>query len=119
MKSLNKDAREFVDGVVKFVKTDANSTTIGSKVAKALSKVTSDNDGTHTAMVESAVAITSDEKSALIKTLKDLFGDDISIQTQVKPDILGGIRITVGDWIYDATLSNHLKQIQSNLIENL
>lgn len=119
MKQLSKNARDFVDDVVKYVKTDVNSQAVGVKVRSALSKITADVQSGNMAVVETAVDLSDAEKSELGKVLEHILKRPVSLSVLKKTDMLGGMRITVGDWVYDATLSNQLKQIESHLIESL
>jgi F-type H+-transporting ATPase subunit delta len=119
MKPLTKNARDFVDDIVRYVKTDVNSQAAGAKVRSALTKITADVQSGNVAVVETAVDLSETEKNELRRVLEIILNHPVSLTIQAKPDMLGGIRIAVGDWVYDASLSNQLKQIQSHLIESL
>jgi F-type H+-transporting ATPase subunit delta len=119
MKQLSGDAKEFVLGVLDYVKSEAKSPDTRAKVRSALNKVSADEQNRNVAFVETAIELSEKEFADLKKALEGLFKRTLEVKMNVKPELLGGMRISVGDWIYDATLSNQLYQLQSNLIESL
>jgi F-type H+-transporting ATPase subunit delta len=38
------------------------------------------------------------------------------LQEQVDPDLLGGLIVRVGDWVYDASVRRELETLRSELI---
>lgn len=61
-------------------------------------------------VVESAVALTAEDRQALLGTLsgKPHAGD---IQFKVSPELIGGLRITHGDQVMDTSVQSKLKKI--------
>jgi F-type H+-transporting ATPase subunit delta len=116
MKPLSKDARGFVDSVVKYIKTDGKSATAGQSVRSLLSKVSDEDKKMNKAVVESAIGLTDAEKAEVEKIVMKLVGHEITIETSVRPSLLGGLRITVGDWILDTSLKAQLDDLKSTLI---
>jgi F-type H+-transporting ATPase subunit delta len=66
--------------------------------------------------VETAVALTRDEMADVSASIDKLMGHPVKLQYEVRPDILGGLRITVGDWVLDTTLSGQLDELKANLL---
>jgi F0F1-type ATP synthase delta subunit len=119
MKTLSKDARDFVDGVVKYIKTDSKSKTVGLQVRSVLSKVTESENMENSAVIETAVSLTEQESEGLKDALERLFGHEIQPKIVVKPNLIGSLRITIGDWVYDASILSQLQKIQTNLLSSL
>src|SRR3989338_10427799 len=67
------------------------------------------------AMVESAVELTPGERSQLEKQLTAILKHSIEVKYSTKPELLGGFRITVGDWKLDASTANELSKLVQNL----
>ena len=67
--------------------------------------------------VQSAVPLSGDTLEALRQTLKGLVQAEPIIEQRVDPDLIGGLRVRVGDTIYDTSLRTRLKQLQSRLRE--
>jgi F-type H+-transporting ATPase subunit delta len=68
--------------------------------------------------VESAVPLASDQEERLRHELRARFKDrEPVLTTRVNPDLLGGLVVRVGDWVYDASVRNRLALIRNQLIE--
>lgn len=116
MKPLPKDARQFVDSVVDYINTDGKSKTAGLAVRKMLSKVTAESDSASHARVESAVDLTAEEKNRVQDIVDKISGIKAGVEYAVVPELMAGFRITIGEWIIDASLANQLEEIKKYLI---
>ena len=67
------------------------------------------------AFVESAVELTPEERKQLEKELTVILRHGIEIRYSVQPELLGGFRITVGDWKLDASIANELRKLVLDL----
>ena len=63
-------------------------------------------------VVETVITLSSSQEKELKDLLKKKFGVS-EFATTLNPDLLGGIRITVGSTQYDATLQGKLSQLRS------
>ena len=68
------------------------------------------------AEVTTAVKLTDDERTRLIKGLENFYDRNIRIQEFVDKDIIGGISVKVGNDITDYTIKEQLKYIQRSWI---
>src|SRR5690625_2979865 len=69
------------------------------------------------AVVTSVRSLSADELSNVEETFKKLLNKSaLIIENKVDASLLGGIRIRVGNTIYDGTLSNKLRRIEQNLL---
>jgi F-type H+-transporting ATPase subunit delta len=66
--------------------------------------------------VRSAVALPADQRDRLVSELRQTFQVEPILQEQVDPDLLGGMVVRVGDWVYDASIRRELETIRSELI---
>jgi F0F1-type ATP synthase delta subunit len=66
------------------------------------------------ASVETAVALTEKEKAEISAFIQDR-GFNGQVTYTVNATVLGGIRIDVGDWVYDTTLKEKLGALVSTL----
>lgn len=64
------------------------------------------------AEVTTAVKLTDDERTKLVKGLENFYDRNIRIQEFVDKDIIGGISVKVGNDITDYTIKEQLKYIQ-------
>ncbi len=68
------------------------------------------------AIAESAVELTNDELSALVAKLSELTGKKIEINTKVNPELIGGVKVRIGDRVFDSTLKGHLDKVREEMI---
>lgn len=66
-------------------------------------------------LVETAVPLPEELKTALTQALSRQKGKEIKLTTGVAPELLGGMVITMGDRLLDLSLKGRLKAIQENL----
>jgi F-type H+-transporting ATPase subunit delta len=67
------------------------------------------------AYVTAAVALSEDEERRLAERLVELRGRQVSVQVDVDPSVLGGLRVRVGDELYDGTIIRRLDQARKAL----
>ena len=84
---------------------------INESVAKAVAEFTGDEY----AQVQSAVLLTPDEKNKITNLLLVIFRRDVTIQYGVNPKLLGGFKISVGDWKLDASLATKIAELTNYL----
>lgn len=114
--ALTKDARGFVNGIVDYLRRDSVASGDVPKVRELFRKVTSDARQEKYAQVESSVALTEKEKKSLALWLARLAGRQIQLVIRVNTKLLGGFRVTVGDWVVDTTLKHQLAKMTESLL---
>jgi len=68
-------------------------------------------------VARSAVPLNDDERRRLCDDVRAVVDVEPILQEQVDPDLLGGLVVRVGDWVYDASVRAKLDQIRNQLIE--
>ncbi len=114
--SLTKDARELADGVVMYLRRETKDKSVVPKVAALLTKVTARARKANVARVESSVQLLPAEQKTLARVLAKLIGHDVAIEMSVKPELIAGMRMTVGDFIVDTSFSTYLDQMAKTLL---
>lgn len=71
--------------------------------------------GESVAHVVSAAPLSDEQTQRLSSVLGNIYGRTISVQTEVRPEILGGLRIGVGDEIIDADIATRLAKATETL----
>ena len=66
------------------------------------------------AVVESVSPFTTSEKKRLEDILNIVLKRKVKVNYLIKPSLLGGFRVTVGDWKLDGTVIYHLEKIKSS-----
>ncbi|OGG26811.1 hypothetical protein A2960_01435 [Candidatus Gottesmanbacteria bacterium RIFCSPLOWO2_01_FULL_39_12b] len=108
MKKDNHKLQEALD-LMNFDTTHVFADDLQESIKLAVEKA----KGEKAAMVESASTFIPAEKQKLENILDTIFKRRISVDYFVKPSLLGGFRVTVGDWKLDGTLACQLEKIQS------
>ena len=67
--------------------------------------------------VQSAVPLLDHQRERLVNELRQAFRQEPVLQTQVDPDLLGGLVVRVGDWLYDASVKSRLQSLRNELNE--
>ena len=67
------------------------------------------------ARIETASDVESTISSELIANLKRKYGGDLTTEFVVNPQLLGGLRIRVGNDVWDGTVRNRLERLQQEL----
>jgi F-type H+-transporting ATPase subunit delta len=67
--------------------------------------------------VRSAVPLADAQTNRLREQLRQNLQLEPVLQTEVDPDLLGGVVVRVGDWLYDASVRARLDSIRNQLIE--
>ncbi|MBI3559891.1 F0F1 ATP synthase subunit delta [Candidatus Gottesmanbacteria bacterium] len=115
MSSLAKDARYFVDGVTKYLRQHGTSDDMLPKVTAALHKISNSARTEKTARVESTVVLTPKEKTEISRLLSRLLSHAVIIECTINKELIGGLRIAVGDWIVDTSLASQVRAMTDQL----
>jgi len=67
------------------------------------------------ARVETASELDSSVSSELVNNLKKKYGSDLTTEFVVNRELLGGMRIRVGNDVWDGTVRNRLERLQQQL----
>ena len=66
--------------------------------------------------VVTATPLNDASRTRIVEKLTKEHGQLIQLVERVSPQVLGGIRLQYGDYIYDATVARQLKDVQSALL---
>ncbi len=71
--------------------------------------------GAVVAQVSAAAELSESQRSRLTEVLSRVYNNPVTVQMHVDPDLLGGLTVSVGDEVIDATLSSRLAKAQTQL----
>jgi F-type H+-transporting ATPase subunit delta len=80
-------------------------------VMRAFRRLASEHRGETTADVVTAHALNDDQLAALKQQLRSRAGREVSIETRIDPEILGGIVINLGSQMIDASIRTKLNRL--------
>jgi len=74
--------------------------------------------GVEVAQITSAVPLTKELETDILKKIKESVGKEISMNNVIDPSIIGGFIIRIGDKLYDSSVSSRLKNLLSQFEDN-
>lgn len=85
------------------------------QVATAFEELKALDEGVLDAEITAATPLTDAEVKALVKRLESKFGKKIEANVKVDPEIIGGVKIIVGDTVIDASVRGQLQELAYTL----
>ncbi|MCA1962753.1 MAG: F0F1 ATP synthase subunit delta [Prosthecobacter sp.] len=67
------------------------------------------------ALVESATTLSPEIQDQLQKSLSSKYGRPLTLEYQVRPELLGGIRVRVGSDVWDGSVKARLEALKASL----
>jgi F-type H+-transporting ATPase subunit delta len=67
------------------------------------------------AVIESATPLNRSVGDQILANLKARYGDDLTTEFRTNSELLGGLRIKIGDDVWDGSVRNRLNQFQEQL----
>src|SRR5262249_19237563 len=66
--------------------------------------------------VRTVVPLPDDQRQRLLHQLRESFHKEPLLETRLDPDLLGGMVVRVGDWVYDSSVRQRLETIRNQII---
>lgn len=107
-----KDVEEIVRGFLKYLVSSGKEDLLPAIIEK-LQDISAEEK--RTAYVTSAVPLTQEEKRKVKEYLSRNFDRDLSVKIKIDPEIIGGIKIVVGDKVIDQTILGRLDSLKEKL----
>ncbi len=82
------------------------------EVARQFHALVNARSGVSDATIESAFAIDGAQLAEVVATLEKRFGRKLNATVVVKPELIGGIRVSVGDEVLDTSVAARLEQMK-------
>jgi F-type H+-transporting ATPase subunit delta len=86
------------------------------EIAAQLTALVNAQSGVSEATIESAFPIEGAQLADLKATLEKRFARKLDTSVVVKPELIGGIRVVVGDEVLDASVAARLQQMKTALV---
>ncbi len=92
-----------------------NRLSIVSEIAEAYEELKAQDESRLEAQLTAASKPTDAQVKMFIKQLEAKFGKKIEAQVQIDPELIGGIKIVVGDTVIDASVRGQLQELAYTL----
>jgi F-type H+-transporting ATPase subunit delta len=102
---------EQVDGAGRnFVQVLVDNDRLGvvSAIRALFEDLKREHEGILEAQITSAFALNDEQQSRLVRRLESKYQRKVSVQVSVDPQLIGGVKIVVGDKVLDATVRGKL-----------
>ena len=66
----------------------------------------------HHAVIESALPLDDGTSASIVQNLKHKYGEELTTEFKVNPELIGGMRIKIGSDVYDGSVKNRLARLQ-------
>ena len=64
------------------------------------------------AVIESATRLNESLTNQILANLRSRYGEDLTTEFRTNPELLGGLRIRIGDDVWDGSVKNRLQKLQ-------
>ncbi len=85
------------------------------EVAQAFEELKAEDEGVLEAEITAAAKPADSAVKALVKRLETKFGKKIEASVKVDPELIGGIKIVIGDTVIDASVRGQLQELAYTL----
>src|ERR1700712_716281 len=85
------------------------------EIATQFHVLVSERSGVSDAVIYSAFPIEPAQLAGVVETLEARFKRQLNASVQLQPDLIGGIRVVVGDEVLDTSVKARLEQMKSAL----
>jgi len=109
--ALPEVAKNFLRAVI-----DNGRISVLPEIASQFRSLKNANSGSFDAVVFSAFALDAPALADLSATLEKRFGKKLNIKVELEPDLIGGVRVVVGDEVLDTSVKARLEQMKVALI---
>ena len=84
----------------------------GVDLAAQFQALVNARSGVSDAIVQSAFPIDGGQLAEVVATLEKRFGRKLNARVEIDPELIGGIRVVVGDEVLDASVKARLEQMK-------
>jgi len=82
------------------------------EIAAQYQALVNGTSGVSDAVIESAYAIDDAQLAEVVASLEKRFGRKLNARVEIQPELIGGIRATVGDEVLDTSVKARLEQMK-------
>ncbi len=107
---LNENAQNLIKVLIEYGRLS-----VLPAISEAFEALKAQDEGTLEANIIAAAKPSAAEVKDLVKRLEAKFGKKVEATVSIDPEIIGGIKIIVGDTVIDASVKNQLQNLAYSL----
>jgi F-type H+-transporting ATPase subunit delta len=115
VKKLPNNTRPVIKKLFQLMAREGHLNQVNDLVAE-LERMFTEEGQVHVAQVMSAVELVAEDRQKLETSLRARFGQDLLFEYQVDPNLLGGLRVRVGDQVIDGTVASRLNAMRERIL---
>ena len=109
--ALPEAAKNFLKAVI-----DNGRISVMPEIASQFRALKNAKSGSSDATVFSAFALDAATLADLLVTLEKRFGKMLNLKVELQPELIGGVRVVVGDEVLDTSVKARLEQMKAALV---
>jgi F-type H+-transporting ATPase subunit delta len=114
MKKISKTTKGVVSGFISYLSNTHQDYCL-PEVTDQLQHLINQAKDVKKIVITSTVNLTKDQITQAKKIIINLLGIDVPVENKINKNLLGGLTISVGDWLLDASLSRQLINLKTSL----
>ena len=108
--ALSPAAKNFLSAVL-----DNDRLSVLPEIASQFRALKNAQSGSSDAVVYSAFALDAAALADLVTVLEKRFGRKLNVKVELEPELIGGVRVVVGDEVLDTSVKARLEQMKAAL----
>lgn len=109
------DAKGFIEGITQYIQKEGKESVM-PKVTELFGKLSVQSQKETVAQVTTSVPITLAEQEGIDRLLFRLVGHQVAISAQVDKHLIGGMKISIGDWVVDTSLDGQVDRMAKEIL---
>ena len=110
LKGMNEDILHLF-----FVIVDNNRVDLIPDIFIAFNSLCNDYNGVKEGIIYSAFALKKEQISQIEKKISALEENKVELRNQIDKSLIGGVKVIIGDHIYDDSIKHHIDELKTNL----
>lgn len=111
----SSDTKGFIEGITQYIQKEGKQSVL-PKVTELFGKLSKQSQKETVADVVTSVALSTEEQEAMERLLFRLTGHAVTLSSRVDRSLIAGMKMKIGDWVVDTSLSGQLDQMGKDII---
>jgi F-type H+-transporting ATPase subunit delta len=86
------------------------------RVSELVRQTSAAREGKRYAIVTTVIPLNAEERERAQRAIEKLIHHPVRMENKTDASILAGLTVSIGDWVYDASLKGRLSRLQSALL---